>query len=118
MNPWKEVVLTAHDVLDNSDAELTVTYKPRPLVVRINEVLEALIDAREQVREAEANYKLAEQQLMRQAETIRRLQPKPPPEETSDAPPPPTIDQFNAAVIKEVKRRSTAKKEKREEEGL
>jgi hypothetical protein len=115
MNPWKEVVVTAHHILNLSD-QVATPHTPLPLGVRLTGLLQELTFARDIARRAQGDLKLANDQLTRQAKTIADFQSKLEP--TSDAPPSPTNDQYNAAVIKEVKRRSTAKKEKREEEGL
>lgn len=116
MNPWKEVVTTAHHILDLSD-QVATPHKPLPLGVRLTSLLRELAFARDRAREIEAQLKFAQDQIKRQAETIRKLQP-PDEEPPSEVPPSPTVEQFNAKVVEEVNRRARTRRKKRRDEGI
>jgi hypothetical protein len=113
LNPWKEIVVTAHDLLDEAVGHLA---KPVPLVVRVASLLQDFKAQGDLLQHTKGSLLLANQQLERQAKTIAELQPKPEP--PSEAPPPVTVAQYNDAVIKEVERRRTVRRRKRRDEGI
>jgi len=115
VNPWKEVVTTAHHILNLSD-QVATPHKPLPLGVRLTTLLQELAFARDCVRETQAQLKFAQEQIKRQAELIRTLQPQEEP--PSEVPPSPTVEEFNAKVIEEVGRRARTRRRKRRDEGI
>lgn len=112
MNPWKEVVTTAHEVLNRSN-QVATPIKPQPLVMRIIGLLQELEFARDLVQTANGNLRIANQQLERQAKTIADLQPKPQVVPVSETPPPVTNDQLNARIIEEGVRRARVARRKK-----